>query len=216
MPVPQRRSRGGGRDARCRRHRARAQTGLHCPSHPHSNRSRGPRTLPARQPARRALRGRQSPGDLTQRHLPPATRAIGRRNAHRCRHHRLREMTRHAPVVSLPFPEPAIAVSSRAEVFLGYLEYFRFRLVSKLEALPSGELRRSRLPSGWTPIELLKHVAHDELRWLEWRFAGRCAGDPWADDRDGRWYVAGDETLQDLVEALHAQAARSRAVVESH
>ena len=118
--------------------------------------------------------------------------------------------------MSLPFPEPAIPVSSRAEVFLGYLDYFRSRLVSKLEALPAGELRRSRLPSGWTPIELLKHVAYDELRWLEWRFEGRSAGDPWADNRDGRWYVAGEETLQELVAALHAQAARSRAVVESH
>lgn len=115
-----------------------------------------------------------------------------------------------------PFPEPAIPVSSRAEVFLGYLDYFRSRLVSKLEALPGGELRRSRLPSGWTPIELLKHLAHDELRWLEWRFEGRDVGDPWADDRDGRWYVAAGETLDELVAALHAQAARSRAVVESH
>jgi uncharacterized damage-inducible protein DinB len=123
---------------------------------------------------------------------------------------------RHASFVSLPFPEPAIAVSSRAEVFLGYLDYFRSRLVSKLEALPGGELRRSRLPSGWTPIELLKHVAHDELRWLEWRFEGRPVADPWGEDRDGRWYVAADETLEELVAALHAQAARSRAVVESH
>ena len=45
--------------------------------------------------------------------------------------------------------------------------------MSKLEALPDGELRRSRLPSGWTPIELIKHLAHDELRWLEGRFEGR-------------------------------------------
>jgi uncharacterized damage-inducible protein DinB len=118
--------------------------------------------------------------------------------------------------VTLSFPEPAIPVSSRAEVFLGYLDYFRSRLVAKLEALPAGELRRSRLPSGWTPIELLKHVAYDELRWLEWRFEGRHVTSPWADDRDGRWYVASDETLQALVAALHAQAARSRAVVESH
>jgi uncharacterized damage-inducible protein DinB len=118
--------------------------------------------------------------------------------------------------VSLPFPEPAIAVSSRAEVFLRYLDYFRSRLVSKLEALPAGELRRSRLPSGWTPIELLRHVTYAELRWLEWRFEGRQVGDPWADDRDGRWHVAGEETLQELVAALHAQAGRSRAVVQSH
>jgi hypothetical protein len=113
-------------------------------------------------------------------------------------------------VVSLPFPEPAIAVSSRSEVFLGYLEYFRSRLGSKLEALPGGEL----LPVRWTPIELLKHVAHDELRWLrwlrwlEWRFEGRPVADPWGEDRDGRRYVAGDETLEELVAALHAQAAQ--------
>jgi Protein of unknown function (DUF664) len=125
-------------------------------------------------------------------------------------------VVRHASIVSLPFPEPAIAVPSRAEVFLGYLDYFRSRLVSKLEALPGGELRRSRLPSGWTPIELLKHLAHDELRWLEWRFEGRPVAGPWGEDRDGRWYVAPGETLEELVAALHAQAARSRAVVESH
>ena len=125
-------------------------------------------------------------------------------------------VVRHALFVSLPFPEPVIAVPSRAEVFLGYLDYFRSRLVSKLEALPGGELRRSRLPSGWTPIELLKHVAHDELRWLEWRFEGRPVADSWGEDRDGRWYVAPGETLEELVAALHAQAARSRAVVESH
>jgi hypothetical protein len=118
--------------------------------------------------------------------------------------------------VSLPFPEPAVPVSSRAEVFLGYLDYFRSRVVSKLEVLPDGELRRSRLPSGWTPIELLRHLAYDELRWLEWRFEGHDVGDPWGDGRDGRWYVAADETLEDLVTALHAQAARTRAIVESH
>lgn len=27
------------------------------------------------------------------------------------------------------------------------------------------ELRSSRLPSGWTPLELLKHVTHMELEW---------------------------------------------------
>jgi uncharacterized protein DUF664 len=118
--------------------------------------------------------------------------------------------------MTVPFPEPTSAVPTRAAVFLGYLDYFRSRLVSKLEALPDGELRRSRLPSGWVPIELLKHLGYVELRWLEWGFEGRDVGDPWADSRDGRWYVAADETLPELVDALHGQAARTRAVVESH
>jgi uncharacterized damage-inducible protein DinB len=116
----------------------------------------------------------------------------------------------------VPFPEPTAPVSTRAEVFLTYLDYFRSWLVSKLEALPGKELRSSRLPSGWTPIELLKHLAYVELRWLEWGFEGRDVADPWADSRDGRWYVAAGETLEELVAALRAQAARTRAVVESH
>jgi uncharacterized damage-inducible protein DinB len=118
--------------------------------------------------------------------------------------------------MSVPFPEPTTTVATRAGVFLGYLDYFRSQLVGKLEALPGAELRRSRLPSGWTPAELLKHLTYVELRWLEWGFEGRDVGDPWADGRDGRWHVAASETLDELVGALRAQAARSRAVVESH
>jgi uncharacterized damage-inducible protein DinB len=63
---------------------------------------------------------------------------------------------------------------------------------------------------------LLKHLAYVELRWIEWGFEGRDVADPWADSRDGRWYVAAGETLEELVAALRAQAARTRAVVESH
>ena len=118
--------------------------------------------------------------------------------------------------MSVPFPKPTTAAASRADVFLTYLGYFRSRLVCKLEGLPEGELRASRLPSGWTPIELLKHLPHVEMRWLEWGFEGRQVADPWLDERDGRWYVAPGETLAGLVAALHAQAARTTAIVESH
>ncbi len=122
---------------------------------------------------------------------------------------------RQAGAVSIPFPEPTTPVPSRAEVFLGYLDYFRSRLVSKLEGLRQSELRRSRLPSGWTPLELLKHLTYTEMRWLEWRFEGRDVPDPWADGRD-RWCVAPEETLAGLVAGLHAQAARTRVIVAAH
>ena len=118
--------------------------------------------------------------------------------------------------MSVPFPEPTTPASSRAGVFLTYLDYFRSRLVDKLDGLPDSERRGSRLPSGWTPIELMKHLTYVEMRWLEWGFEGRDVPDPWADGRDGRWYVAAGETLEELVEGLRAQAARTRAVVESH
>jgi uncharacterized damage-inducible protein DinB len=76
--------------------------------------------------------------------------------------------------VSVPFPEPTAPAGSRAEVLGRYLDYFRDRVAAKLRELPEGELRRSRLPSGWAPLELLKHLTAMERRWLEWGFAGRA------------------------------------------
>jgi uncharacterized damage-inducible protein DinB len=118
--------------------------------------------------------------------------------------------------MTIPFPEPTFPVESRTEVFLGYLDYFRSRAVDKIEALSENDLRQSRLPSGWTPIELLNHLTYVELRWLEWGFEGRSVTDPWGDNRDERWYVPADETLDHLVSAFRAQARRSRAIIEAH
>jgi hypothetical protein len=50
--------------------------------------------------------------------------------------------------MSVRFPEPTDPVGTRAEVFLGYLDYFRRVLVDKVQDLPEAELRTSRLPSG--------------------------------------------------------------------
>ncbi len=118
--------------------------------------------------------------------------------------------------MSNTFPSPTLPAPSRAEVFGGYIDYFRARIVAKIENLSEAEQRRSRVPSGWTPLELVKHLAFVELRWLEWGFAGRPVEDPWGDQRDDRWYVRPEETAEDLITALHAQAARSRAIIETN
>ncbi len=77
-------------------------------------------------------------------------------------------------------------------------------------------MRRSRLPSGWTPLELAKHLRYVELRWLEWGFEGRDVSEPWADSEGGRWHVGPEETLPTLLADLLDQAGRTRAIVESH
>ncbi len=118
--------------------------------------------------------------------------------------------------MTIPFPSPTDPAGSRAEVFSRYLEFFRDRVTTKVRALPEGELRRSRLPSGWTPLELVKHLTYVELRWLVWGFEGREVPDPWGDQRDDRWCVAADETRDGLLADLAAQAERSQAVIDSH
>ena len=116
--------------------------------------------------------------------------------------------------MAVPFPDPTVAAGSRAEVFSRYLEYFRYQLTVRLRGLPADELRRSRVPSGWTPLELLKHLTYVELRWLEWGFEGRAVADPWGDRRADHWYVAPDETLEGLLANLTEQAERSHAAAQ--
>ena len=120
------------------------------------------------------------------------------------------------PFPEVPFPEPTTPAGSRAEVFLRYLDYFRSQLAGMLASLPAAELRRSRLPSGWTPLELLKHLRYVELRWLEWGFEGRAVADPWGDQQDLRWHARPGETLPGLLADLLDQASRTRVIVESH
>ncbi|MBO3742165.1 mycothiol transferase [Actinoplanes flavus] len=115
-----------------------------------------------------------------------------------------------APIV---FPSPTAPAAGRAEVFVRYLDYFRESLLSKVSALPEAELRTSRLPSGWTPLELVKHLRFVELRWIEWGFQGRDVGDPWGDRRDDRWHVEPSETLTHLTAALRAQGEHTTAVI---
>jgi len=118
--------------------------------------------------------------------------------------------------VNVPFPEPAGPPASRAEVLLGYLDYFRSLVVSKVQGLSEDQSRVSLLPSGWTVIELVKHLTHVERRWLVWEFEGQSVVQPWGDSQDGRWYVSDTEGSPDMVRALQAQGAVSSSVVRAH
>jgi uncharacterized damage-inducible protein DinB len=111
------------------------------------------------------------------------------------------------------FPEPNVPASSRADVFVRYLDYLRSRVVEKVRALPPAERAASRLPSGWAPLELLNHLRHVERRWIEWRFEGGTVPDPWADEREGRWHA--DLPLPELVAALEVQAEHTNLVAST-
>lgn len=113
------------------------------------------------------------------------------------------------------FPGPTRSIADRREVFVAYLDYFRSTVVEKVESLPEGERRASRLPSGWAPVELVKHLTYVERRWLEWGFRGLDVGEPWGDSRDGRWYVGPEESLDDLLAALRAQGVRTTEIVRA-
>jgi uncharacterized damage-inducible protein DinB len=118
--------------------------------------------------------------------------------------------------MTLSLPEPSDGAVDSKQRFLAYLDFYRSVIVHKLDGLSDAELRATRLPSGWSPIELLKHLVFMEQRWLVWRFAGELVEHPFGDDGpDGRWYVGSDEGVADLIEQLYAGGRRTRTIVES-
>lgn len=110
--------------------------------------------------------------------------------------------------------EPPKTLTDPRELLLAYLDYYREALLRKLDGLPEQELRTSRLPSGWTPLTLLKHLAYVERRWLRWGFNAEQLDDPWGDSdpETGVWTVRPDESTESVKAFFLDQCARSRAI----
>jgi Protein of unknown function (DUF664) len=116
----------------------------------------------------------------------------------------------------LPFPSPTSAHDDPRQVLLGYLDYFRSAVEDRLTGLDETWLRTSGLPSGWAPLELLKHLVFMERRWFVWGFEGEYVADPWGEQRDKKWHVTSDDSLDGLLDLLHRGGERTRVIVESH
>jgi hypothetical protein len=116
------------------------------------------------------------------------------------------------PVAALD--EPPDSIADPRELLLAYLDYYRDVIRRKVEGLPESDLRTSRLPTGWTPLELVWHLVFMERRWLQWGFAGEDVPDPWGDDDpvSGRWHV-GERTTAEVVGRLRQVGERTRAIV---
>jgi hypothetical protein len=110
--------------------------------------------------------------------------------------------------------KPDRQLSDPKELLLGFLDYYRSVIIRKIEGLPDAELRARRVPSGWAPLELVKHLVFMEQRWLRWGFRAEQLPDPRGDeDQAGRWLVGPGETAADLTAALHAAGKHTRAIV---
>jgi hypothetical protein len=112
--------------------------------------------------------------------------------------------------------EPSRTEADTIELQLGWLDHYRGVVEAKLTGLSEADLRSSRLPSGWSPLELLRHLVFMERRWLRWGFDGEQVDEPWADsggDPEGPWVLTPTDTLEELLERLHEAGAITRQLV---
>jgi uncharacterized damage-inducible protein DinB len=110
--------------------------------------------------------------------------------------------------------EPPRSLEDPREILLQQLGYYRATLLAKLSGLSDDQLTNSILPSGWSPLGLLKHLVFVERRWMQWGFEAEQVPDPWGDHdphSDG-WLLGPEDTRHVLSERLDAIAARTEAV----
>jgi hypothetical protein len=111
---------------------------------------------------------------------------------------------------------PSTQEADTIELHLGFLDYYRGVIETKLTGMSEADLRSSRLPSGWSPLELLRHLVYMERRWLRWGFDAEQVDEPWGDsggDPDGRWVVGPEDTLAGLLVRLREGGETTRRLV---
>jgi uncharacterized damage-inducible protein DinB len=114
------------------------------------------------------------------------------------------------------FVEPSPGPATPGELFARYLEYYRESAIERVSALTPEDQRASRLPSGWSPLELLNHLAYMEQRWFVWGFLGEQVDAPWGDRLDDQWHVDPWTDVDDVVRMLRGVGERTTAILSSH
>ena len=96
-----------------------------------------------------------------------------------------------------------------------FLDYYRQTVMWKVSGMSDPDLRRVIVPSGWSPLGMLKHLAYVERDWFRVRFAGENGlSVPWTDeDPDADFRVESEETTEQILDLYRRECRRSRDIV---
>jgi hypothetical protein len=111
---------------------------------------------------------------------------------------------------------PLSAECDSAVLFAAYLDYYREKAIEKVLSLPTDDRTTSCVPSGWSPLELLHHLAFMEQRWFVWGYLGEAVAEPFGDEVDDRWVLPTGRGTEEVVRLLRATGERTRGVLHAH
>lgn len=106
------------------------------------------------------------------------------------------------------------AAGSEGEVLLSSVNAQREHVLGILEGLPEGDLRRPVLPTGWTCLGLIHHLAVDVERF--W-FRGVFAGEQVVADGSGQsaWRVSPDVPAKAVLDLYRDEIERANAIIRA-
>jgi len=114
----------------------------------------------------------------------------------------------------MPAPgEPSSSGTDPLALMLGYLDYLEDVTLRKINGLTDDQLRASVVPSGWTPLGLLKHLACTERFWIRHIFLGELVDFSWPGDPDAEWRADDADTADSIIGFYRGERAHTRQTV---
>ena len=111
---------------------------------------------------------------------------------------------------------PSKRQADERETLSSMLDFYRATVVWKLSEMTDEVLRKVVVPSGWSPLGVVKHLAYVEQNWLQVRFAGGGEENfpvPWTDDDpDADFRIEPDETTAEILAFYEDACAKSREI----
>ncbi len=92
----------------------------------------------------------------------------------------------------MPAPgEPPSDLAEPIALLLGYLDFFEDVTLRKVSGLTEDSLRASKVPSGWSPLDMIKHLGCTERFWTRHIFLGELVDFSWPGHPDAEWRHVG-------------------------
>jgi uncharacterized damage-inducible protein DinB len=117
----------------------------------------------------------------------------------------------------MPFRgEPNASTSDPTRLALGYLNFYGDVVLRKLQGLTDDVLRQPVVPSGWSLLGLVKHLAATERFWVQYVFAGSDVDFRWPGSPELEWKVQPDESAAMITAFFSTQRSRTEVAVQGH
>jgi hypothetical protein len=112
---------------------------------------------------------------------------------------------------AMPAPgEPSSLIADPVELILGYLDFFEDVTLRKISGLRDDQLRASSVPSGWSPLGLIKHLACTERFWVRHVFLGESVDFSWPGDAVAEWRVEGSDSAESITQFYRYERGHTR------
>jgi uncharacterized damage-inducible protein DinB len=112
----------------------------------------------------------------------------------------------------MPAPgEPSSLLAEPVDLLSGYLDYFEDVTLRKIGGLTEDQLRHSSVPSGWTPLGMIKHLAGTERFWIRHVFLGEQID--FADDPASEWRIEASDSTDSIIAFYRSERAYTRHVL---